>query len=379
MQDSTETNGTKLDRAQVFALPEIVYSPSSLGSGSNASVNGGESPLMADESDAVSGMSPDSFRENNDRCISDSESNNGPEPGTPAVIEDSTPSQPVPPSPSRSEASDMYESSTCCPICIEEFERGETLRVLPRCKHLFHTECILPWLTRRQGCCPQCRTPVLPEEYQQRSRRSSPRRRGSFFSRESEQQSEEAGGAALTPTRLFSDVEDDLGNNSAAQENHLAVWVPYAVPEGNESHPTHAARESESSPELMEQGIANNEVPVVGDNDITRGDATVVAATVSADDIERGISAVSPGEDEEDRPHTNNTSTAGVSEINDTNSDSNVEDDFVDNNNIPDPPQTSSSNDEGFSAFLSFINTPSAAGQENDINANDREVTDKDD
>jgi hypothetical protein len=33
------------------------------------------------------------------------------------------------------------------------------------------SECILPWLTERQGCCPLCKTPVLPDEYQ-RSRRS---------------------------------------------------------------------------------------------------------------------------------------------------------------------------------------------------------------
>jgi hypothetical protein len=36
-------------------------------------------------------------------------------------------------------------------------------------------ECILPWLTERQGCCPLCKTLVLPEEYQRnrRARRSN--------------------------------------------------------------------------------------------------------------------------------------------------------------------------------------------------------------
>jgi len=31
---------------------------------------------------------------------------------------------------------------------------------MPKCRHAFHTECILPWLTERQGCCPLCKIPV---------------------------------------------------------------------------------------------------------------------------------------------------------------------------------------------------------------------------
>lgn len=48
-----------------------------------------------------------------------------------------------------------------CSICIDEFEDGEKIRLLPMCGHAFHTECILPWLTQRQGCRPYCRTAVV--------------------------------------------------------------------------------------------------------------------------------------------------------------------------------------------------------------------------
>ncbi len=51
--------------------------------------------------------------------------------------------------------------STSCSICIEDFEKGETIRLLPRCGHAFHTDCILPWLTERQGCCPCCKEDVI--------------------------------------------------------------------------------------------------------------------------------------------------------------------------------------------------------------------------
>ena len=56
---------------------------------------------------------------------------------------------------------DEQTTSTACAICIDEFETGERLTLLPRCKHAFHRECIHAWLIERQGCCPLCKTDVL--------------------------------------------------------------------------------------------------------------------------------------------------------------------------------------------------------------------------
>jgi hypothetical protein len=53
--------------------------------------------------------------------------------------------------------------STGCSICLEEFEDGELVRVMPRCRHSFHTDCIMPWLTERQGTCPFCKTKIVVE------------------------------------------------------------------------------------------------------------------------------------------------------------------------------------------------------------------------
>jgi hypothetical protein len=55
-------------------------------------------------------------------------------------------------------------SCTMCSICIDDFEEGEKVRVLPRCRHGFHLECIKPWLMERQGCCPLCKNPVVEPE-----------------------------------------------------------------------------------------------------------------------------------------------------------------------------------------------------------------------
>ena len=58
-----------------------------------------------------------------------------------------------------------FTTTTCttCSICIDEFEEGEKVRLLPLCGHAFHTECIMPWLKDRHGCCPLCKTGVLDE------------------------------------------------------------------------------------------------------------------------------------------------------------------------------------------------------------------------
>lgn len=40
-------------------------------------------------------------------------------------------------------------------MCLKEHELGETVKKLP-CKHTFHSECILPWLSKTNSC-PLCR------------------------------------------------------------------------------------------------------------------------------------------------------------------------------------------------------------------------------
>lgn len=44
-----------------------------------------------------------------------------------------------------------------CAVCLSEFDDDETLRLLPKCSHVFHPDCIDTWLASHVTC-PVCRT-----------------------------------------------------------------------------------------------------------------------------------------------------------------------------------------------------------------------------
>ncbi|CRG91388.1 RING finger protein 126-B [Talaromyces islandicus] len=50
-----------------------------------------------------------------------------------------------------------------CPICTDEFVKGQDMRVLP-CNHQFHPDCIDPWLINVSGTCPLCRIDLNPAD-----------------------------------------------------------------------------------------------------------------------------------------------------------------------------------------------------------------------
>ncbi|KAI3725656.1 hypothetical protein L1987_65447 [Smallanthus sonchifolius] len=49
-----------------------------------------------------------------------------------------------------------------CAVCLNEFEDEETIRLIPKCDHVFHAECIDAWV-EHHVTCPVCRCDLVPK------------------------------------------------------------------------------------------------------------------------------------------------------------------------------------------------------------------------
>ncbi|PON46866.1 Zinc finger transcription factor [Parasponia andersonii] len=56
----------------------------------------------------------------------------------------------------------LGKGSLECAVCLNEFQDNETLRLIPKCDHVFHPDCIDAWLVSH-STCPVCRANLVPK------------------------------------------------------------------------------------------------------------------------------------------------------------------------------------------------------------------------
>ncbi|KAK9726829.1 hypothetical protein RND81_05G240000 [Saponaria officinalis] len=109
-----------------------------------------------------------------------------------------------------------FKEALECSVCISEISNGENVRVLPKCSHGFHLECIDMWFMSH-STCPLCRNYVI----------SSPKTR----STESNHESQEVGVTRISPD---SGLDSDLSLNSAVTSEESIVSSTNVLFRGNE-------------------------------------------------------------------------------------------------------------------------------------------------
>lgn len=150
---------------------------------------------------------------------------------------------------------EVHFSQRTCPICLDDFVQGETtVRELP-CNHIFHPECIDPFLRNNSSLCPMCKKSALPPGYCPVQVTNLMVRRERLIRRTRESNSPEAA-ASSTANRLPAPI--------AALTRHIrrlsTPQVPRPNPYGSAAGAHVAGSEMHTMPPRSET-LADNEMP----------------------------------------------------------------------------------------------------------------------
>ncbi|KAG5676158.1 hypothetical protein PVAND_006007 [Polypedilum vanderplanki] len=108
---------------------------------------------------------------------------------------------------------EQVNSKLQCSVCWEDFQLKETVRQLP-CSHVYHEDCILPWLNLH-GTCPVCRKSLVSEEDSNSSNASSNNPlRFSLSGQASTSQQSNASGVESTNNNISSNSNESTSENN---------------------------------------------------------------------------------------------------------------------------------------------------------------------
>ncbi len=75
---------------------------------------------------------------------------------------------------------DEYKQNECV-ICVEDFKKGDLVKKIPICHHVFHTKCIEGWFKSKQEelshKCPLCNCEINEEKLKEALKKEKEERR----------------------------------------------------------------------------------------------------------------------------------------------------------------------------------------------------------
>ncbi|XP_071086269.1 E3 ubiquitin-protein ligase RNF13-like isoform X1 [Haliotis cracherodii] len=145
-----------------------------------------------------------------------------------------------------------------CAICLDDYEEGEKMRVLP-CSHAYHVKCVDPWLLKNKKTCPVCKRRVIPGQ-----------------DAESDSESDEENSTSTTPT----EATPLLGGQTRSSPSRRSTFDTSGLPEavrgqvmpgqGSRSVEVEDDDESVNSEDGAVGGVVQESVEVVVENENSR-------------------------------------------------------------------------------------------------------------
>ncbi|ESZ99044.1 hypothetical protein SBOR_0578 [Sclerotinia borealis F-4128] len=161
-------------------------------------------------------------------------------------------------------------SQPICPICLDDFESGNTpIRELP-CGHIFHPECIDPFLSNNSSLCPMCKKSVLPVGQcpleitnSMVNRERNMRRLRSRIIIQEDNHDDEAGHSRFLARNLASSLKRRMFSTSTVPTNNSQMMVGLPISTGlplmTSAVPAQSQANSILGVEVLQEGLSRQE------------------------------------------------------------------------------------------------------------------------